>query len=297
MYFMVAAPYIHDRLRGMLTAAFGEQPLVQNGNFKLFNDLLFDGPAFAHLRAALPPPPPLPANIVLPSDDWPYLYLRDRGVDGFYLSLIAMFMGLSVVAVGTAAPSLFRNLRHREIGFDAEMFLFGVAFLLLETKSVTEMNLVWGVTWLTSAVVFGSILIMLLAATIVTQLRPMPWRVAVGGLMLSLIAGYLVPVQLLVGRNVAVTLLFSILFVGLAIFFASICFALRFRTRTAPDIAFGWNLLGAVAGGLLEFSSMAIGFKALSLLAMLVYLLAFVRPYRPAKNLVPAESLAPGVEN
>jgi hypothetical protein len=151
------------------------------------------------------------------------------------------------------------------------------------------MNLVWGVTWLTSAVVFGSILIMLLGATIVMQLRPMRWRIAVAGLMLSLLAGYLTPIQLLVGQDVPLKLLLSALFVGLPIFFASVCFALRFRVRISPDIAFGWNLLGAVAGGLLEFSSMAIGFKALSLLAMVLYLAAFVRPARSAKSSVIAE--------
>jgi len=31
-------------------------------------------------------------------------------------------------------------------------------------------------------------------------------------------------------------------------FFASACFALLFRTRAEADVAFGWNLLGAVAG-------------------------------------------------
>lgn len=30
------------------------------------------------------------------------------------------------------------------------------------------------------------------------------------------------------------------------------CFAARFRTRPAADLAFGWNLLGAVLGGLTE---------------------------------------------
>jgi SAM-dependent methyltransferase len=275
MYFMVGAQYIHNRLRGMLTAAFGEQPLVQNGNFNLFNDILIDGPAFAVSRAGMSSPPKLPDAVILPSDDWPYLYLRDREVSGFYLSLIGMFAALSVAGVWAAAPEIFRNLRTRHGGFDAEMFLFGVAFLLLETKSVTEMNLVWGVTWLTSAVVFGSILIMLLGATVAVQFRLVKWRVGVFGLILSLLAGYLLPVHLLVGRAIPIVLLLSLFFVGLPIFFASVCFALRFSQRGSPDIAFGWNLLGAVAGGLLEFSSMAIGFKALSLVAMLIYLAAF----------------------
>ena len=57
--------------------------------------------------------------------------------------------------------------------------------------------------------------------------------------------------------------------------FAAACFALRFRTREAVDLAFGWNLIGAVAGGLLEFFSMSVGLRALLLVAIVAYLGAF----------------------
>jgi hypothetical protein len=42
------------------------------------------------------------------------------------------------------------------------------------------------------------------------------------------------------------------------------------------DVALGWNLLGAVTGGLLEFLSMVIGLKSLTLLAITAYLLTFL---------------------
>jgi hypothetical protein len=66
-------------------------------------------------------------------------------------------------------------------------------------------------------------------------------------------------------------------YVGTPVFFASACFALRFRTRAAVDLAFGWNVLGAVAGGLIEFFSMSYGLRAMALLAVVAYLLAFLR--------------------
>jgi hypothetical protein len=278
MYFMVGADYIHQRLFKMLYENFGEPPIVQHKFYELFNDVLAAGPAFAHLR-----PPTTDAErasldaqlsgIETPHDDWPFLYLRGRGISGFYITLIIAFALIALGAVRWAAPEMFR--RTRTTGFDGEMFLFGVAFLLLETKSVTEMNLVWGVTWLTSAVVFGSILAMLLVSTIIMQLRPFPWMICVIGLVASLLVSYFVPTHALLGRNSVMTLVLSALFVGLPIFFASTCFALRFKERSMPDIAFGWNLLGAVAGGLLEFSSMAIGFRNLSLVALVAYVLAF----------------------
>ena len=59
---------------------------------------------------------------------------------------------------------------------------------------------------------------------------------------------------------------------GTPIFFAAACFALLFRDRPEANMAFGWNLLGAVAGGLIEFASMITGIRALYLLVLAAYL-------------------------
>jgi len=90
-----------------------------------------------------------------------------------------------------------------------------------------------------------------------------------------MIANYLTPVQAIVSTSAPLRLLLSLLFVGAPVFFASICFALRFREEEATDVAFGWNIVGAVVGGLLEFSSMAVGLKALTLIALGAYLVSF----------------------
>jgi hypothetical protein len=63
-----------------------------------------------------------------------------------------------------------------------------------------------------------------------------------------------------------------VLLVGTPVLFASFCFAERFKARPAADLAFGWNLLGAVLGGLTEFFSMTLGFRALTLVAVAAYL-------------------------
>jgi hypothetical protein len=62
--------------------------------------------------------------------------------------------------------------------------------------------------------------------------------------------------------------------VGTPVFFASVCFATLFGKRAEAGTAFGWNLLGAVAGGLLEFISMFTGLKDILLLALAAYLIA-----------------------
>ena len=288
LYFRVADQYIFDHLTLMLTDAFGELPATRIGDWQLFNAVFMAGPAFDHL-----PRPPVPASIrsglaeaTFPTDDWPYLYLPEPRVGTFYLSLMAIFLALAVGAVAVASPQVRRGLAGR--GADGEMFLYGMAFLLLETRFVTEMNLVWGATWLTSAVVFGAILLTILVSTVVMELRPLRWGVAATGLVAALAATWLVPTDALLARDVAPRLALSVLFVGAPVFFAAACFALRFRERAAVDVAFGWNLLGAVAGGLLEFFSMALGLKAMVLVAVLAYLGAFLLKGRAAAGTAPA---------
>jgi hypothetical protein len=302
VYFMVATPYIDLRLGGMLTEAFAEAPLIEGRFYGLFNRIYMAGPAFADHDGAV-----RRANAAssgawvrsrteLPRDDWPYLYLARPGINGFYLTLMAIFGGLAVLAVASASPEMRGSVRSGA-GVDWEMFLFGLAFLLLETRSVTEMTLVWGATWLTSAVVFGAILAMVLLATLVAQRRPLSYPASMAGLVVLLLFVYALPTRLLLVSNPALRLVMSMVFVGAPIFFAASCFALLFRSRERAGVAFGWNLLGAVAGGLLEFLSMAVGLKALLLAAAAAYLgaaLMRVRKASAATVASPASAAPPG---
>jgi spermidine synthase len=276
LYFMVATGYIDLHLFGLLASVFDGLPVIQKGNFYLFNRIFMVGPAFTHLQTATPEQAQelldaVVARVEIPTDDWPYLYLSSRGVSGFYLSLLLILAGLAVAGVFLFSREM-RTTGLRRQGTDLEMFLFGVAFLLMETKFVTSMNLVWGATWLTSSVVFGSILAMILLATVITKLKPMNWWIAFGGLIITLLAVYFIPIRHMLVQQPALKLILSVLFVGCPVFFASVCFALRFRERKAANLAFGWNLLGAVVGGLLEFFSMLVGLSALTLFAVAAYL-------------------------
>lgn len=275
MYFMVQTDYIDARLAGMVTRVFDFPPAVIDNYYYLFNRIYMAGPAFAQVQveqrsARLAGIERSLSAVELPSDDWPFLYLRWRSIDGFYMSLIAVFAAIAVAAVVLVSREMRRSLAGG--GVDGEMFLFGLAFLLLETKSVTTMSLLWGATWLTSAVVFGAILAMVLLATVLTQLRPLPWSLCMGGLIAALLVAYVVPVHTMLRMDGAARLGLSFAFVGTPIFFAAACFALIFREREAADVAFGWNLLGAVAGGLVEFVSMTTGIRALYLLVLAAYL-------------------------
>jgi hypothetical protein len=120
------------------------------------------------------------------------------------------------------------------------------------------------------------------------QYRPIPFAVAAAALVLSLLATYLVPTIWLLARGALARLALSILFAGTPVLFASICFALRFRTRSEPNLAFGWNLAGAVVGGLIEILAVVVGLRALTLIALIAYLGAFLTVRRGRVEVLPA---------
>jgi hypothetical protein len=157
--------------------------------------------------------------------------------------------------------------------FDPQMFLLGAAFLLLETRAVTQLSLLFGSTWVVNTSVFGGVLFMVLAANLLAaRLRSYDRRLWYGLLALSLLGLWLLPPRVLM----ELTLLSRAVLGGLAfavpIFFAGVIFSSELRTRADASAALGSNLCGAVVGGLLENLSMMIGLKAIGLLALAIYL-------------------------
>ncbi|HEV8659206.1 MAG TPA: hypothetical protein VGS96_11310 [Thermoanaerobaculia bacterium] len=276
MMFQVSTPYIEDHIAGLLVRALDERPAVIRQYFVLFNRMFLAGPAFRRLAETgqMEQVREAAALQAVPTDDWPFLYLRDRELSPFYLSMIGAILLIAAVTIFGVSREMRESVATRRA--DVGMFLFGMAFLLTETKLVTEMNLVWGATWLTSSIVFASILLTVLLGTILTSRITVSWPFSAAGLLISLMITWAVPVRIFVGRALVTRLLASVAFIGLPMLFASLCFAIIFRRRERVDVAFGWNMFGAVAGGLLEFTSMIFGIKAMTLLAVAAYLIAIL---------------------
>ncbi len=74
----------------------------------------------------------------------------------------------------------------------ADLFFLGVAFLLLETKSVVQFALLFGTTWLVNALVFiGVLLSVLLAITVSKRVRLRSPLLLYPVLFASLLLGWL----------------------------------------------------------------------------------------------------------
>jgi hypothetical protein len=212
---------------------------------------------------------PSPFDRAVPTDDWPFLYLAERTIPTDYLVVVVALIALSALAVAL--------VRGTSIDLsDAHFFFMGLAFLLLQTKSITDCSLYFGTTWLVTTIVITGVLLMVLAANLIAIRLSGPSRWHYLPLMASLLLLYFVPRDAILAQPFGVRLAWAILAVPLPIFFAGLIFSTTFREAADPSIAFGSNLIGATIGGFCEYLGMAIGSQSLSLLVMVAYVASFV---------------------
>jgi hypothetical protein len=183
--------------------------------------------------------------------------------------LIAMMAVVSAIWVLSSSE--------RGATFSGRFFFLGGAFLLIETKGITELALIFGTTWIVTSVVIVAILtLILLANWFVSWARPTGVSWAYLGLMGSLLAGYFVPLQRLLEQNWVTAALVSSSLLCLPLFFAGIIFAVSLNQTASLPSAFASNLLGAILGGLCEYSSMVCGFRNLYLVGIGLYLVSWL---------------------
>jgi hypothetical protein len=156
-------------------------------------------------------------------------------------------------------------------------FFLGAGFMLLETRSITQMALLFGSTWNVNTVVFVSILLAILVTNqiVVNGLAP-PRKISYGLLFLSLIVGYGFPFESLLPFDLPARILASALIVGIPVGLASLVFSTSLREEKNLSQVFGSNLLGVVFGGALEYASNIGGLNKLYILALIIYMLSSV---------------------
>ncbi len=284
-YHMSPRPYIGAKIYKSLEVAFGHPPKgLFEANHMLFNFTFVAGAAADRLEWE-DATNDFGAGVELPRDNWPYLYLRRPVVPGHYLKALGAVLLISLIFVGTASRG--QGLRRN---FDWAMFFMGVGFLLVETKSVSEMSLLFGATWVVNVLVFSSILTVILIANMVVLLRPprsvQPLFI---GLWASLGLAYAVPIRTLLQFGDIGQWLLGGTIVALPVLFASFIFATLFRTRVNSTGALASNLLGAIVGGVLEYGSLMLGFKALYLVAAVAYVGAWAA-FRWHRSTAPVHS-------
>ncbi|MGH2544394.1 MAG: spermidine synthase, partial [Ardenticatenaceae bacterium] len=278
LYFYATEEWIQARLVRIIVEAFGRPPEVRMGlSPGLFNIILI-APADPSVTAS---PESLEfverltrahPRLSLSTDDWPYLYQRARTISPFYGLEILLLLGLSLVFVRGALLPRFGALPARGRNFHRPLFFQGMAFLLLETRSISIMSLIFGSTWFVSAIVIAAVLLVVMLANLAVRawgIRHLQWPFV--GLAATLIAGYLFPTAFLLQHAFPFRLVASILIYISPIFFSSIIFGILLRDSDNLTWAYGSNLLGAVVGGFGEYIASVTGLRALSLIALFLF--------------------------
>ncbi len=218
-----------------------------------------------------------PGGLPLASDDWPFLYVREPGVPQVTWRGIGMMVVLSALLWFVFRPreSGAATGTPADWGLAARSFFLGAGFMLVETKAVVQMALLFGSTWTVNSVVFAAILVMSLAGNLFAgRAKPARLEPYYLGLFAALGLGLAVSVDSFLGLPPAAQLVGACLLVFLPIAFAGVIFATTFARSSRPDRVFGANVAGALLGGLAENASVVLGFQYLLCVAAGFYLLS-----------------------
>jgi SAM-dependent methyltransferase len=220
-------------------------------------------------------------DVELPQDDWPYLYLLHRSLAAHYVVALLSVLGIAGLFIWLAArgdrDSDGRDMLDALGPRDLALFTTGLGFLLLESKSITEMSLLFGSTWTVNLLVFASILTVIgIANGVAGRLSPGALPALFLGLFAGLGIAYAVPIHALLGLSSAAQWLAGGLLVGVPVFFAALVFAILFRDHANPTRGLGYNLMGAIVGGVLEYAAMITGVKTLYLIAGAAYVVTLL---------------------
>lgn len=209
------------------------------------------------------------SGVIPTTDDWPFLFLRDRGWSWSYAIGIFFTLFLGYRLIGACFGKFATNAT------GLTMFFMGAAFMLLETKSITQMALLLGTTWLVNSAVITGVLIMILLANLVQlKARFANVKLLFLGLFISLVLNAVFPLSALNQLEVVTRTSAGMLLLSLPLFFAAFIFAIVFSRVEDPAKALGMNLLGTLVGGALEYASMAFGVSSLNVIAAILYGLA-----------------------
>src|SRR6266478_6321986 len=269
--------WVAQRIYHTLELANGGEPLAVKASEYLGTVSFVAGPGLprAATRLAQVPDvrsvgPELAAVSARPvQDDWPFLYQNPRSFPFVYLgSLVLVLIAGAYFVRGSVSPTSGGS-RSR---LDWTMFFMGSAFLLVETKNLSQLSLLFGATWITNAVVFSSLFAMAIAANLIvarwrTPRLPLLFVLLWAALLLS----YFVPFSELTQLAPLARGVIGGAVTALPVLFSSLIFAKMFQQTSDTANALGSNILGGLFGGALEALSIFLGIKAMALLAIAVY--------------------------
>ena len=271
LYNYYRTEWLMGKIANMVTEVFGHPPhhvVYTSANNKALDQLgaIAIGPNLAGPPVSWPKSKPA-------TDDWPFLYMQQAEIPAMYIGIMVLFVLSAIAAV------FFSGQGHRGgFGVNASFALMGAAFLLLETKSVIQFSLLFGATWVINSLVFFAILTSVLIANyLVIKFRIENRRLLFIALFAALAVQYAFSLDtLLQVDSLALRYLSASIILFTPIFIANLVFGSIFKDNKKAEVAFGWNIIGTMIGGALEYTSLAMGYKALTLVIIALYIGAMI---------------------
>ncbi|MBU6452652.1 MAG: hypothetical protein KGS72_12775 [Cyanobacteria bacterium REEB67] len=207
------------------------------------------------------------ADIDASEDDWPFLFLPRRELPMTYVWPIFIILAVSVLP-------LFKELKFKaELKTNALMFCLGMGFMLLEVRAMSELSLLFGSTWLVNGVIIAVVMLFILlsnyiAAKLNARVTPLLTLILLALLVLSAF----VKASALAEYGPVTGSIVGCLIFLVPLIFSSAIFSLTFKQTVSIPRALAFNLVGGMFGIGLEYLSMALGIRALTYVALVIYL-------------------------
>jgi len=209
------------------------------------------------------------------TDNWPFLYLQ--------IDSAAVFIYIGVLFMAVIFPGILLALAGRAKGGPigamewGNMFFLGQAFMLVETKSITELSLLFGATWFVSSIVILVVLLLAYIATLIVSRFPQKnVHILYALLAVAVAVQYIFNIPADTNMSPAAVAAISALINCLPIFFGSMIFSTCFARAKSPANYLSANLLGVSIGGLVENLCVVVGLKNLTLVAGGLYFLSYL---------------------
>ncbi|MDB9718976.1 hypothetical protein OAA50_03500 [Candidatus Pelagibacter sp.] len=204
------------------------------------------------------------------TDDWPFFYMPKKIFPKSYLFIIFLIFVSSFIFIQRVSPISKKT-------FSPVCFFLGAGFMLVETKGITELALVYGSTWLVVSIVIGFVLIMaFLANLLIINKVPIKVWLIYSLILSSVLLGYSFTLLDHSGLSSLAQKIIVPAILTIPIFFSGLAFSKQLSIENSVSIALSSNILGAIFGGLLEYNSMYFGFRSLYIFGFFMYLFAYL---------------------
>ncbi len=300
IYYSVFKPWLYKRLYSTVREAFGDSTRIKTlDNGFLFNTIIVGAKGAPEFKDETTTVEAYGQGLVV-TDDWPFIYLEHPTIAPVYIKLFGVVAFLILCAF-----ILLRKL-HPATGLHSNFLALGMGFTLMESSAIVRLSLVFGNTWSVNAVVFSSVLLTIFLANLAVMKKISPsLRLSWIGLIVFILVNYFFPIHTLFEVDIVARVALCVLLIGLPVFFAAVCFSTLFEKETVTGYPLGINLIGAMAGGMIEYTSMLTGLRSVWLIVLGIYLLAWASTevFKKSENLVgrldesQVQSLLPSCKN